>query len=149
MTDRAARLIDLVHAARDQGLYEDDPSWDEVDDLLRLLRPSKPLRGASLPPDPGGPVGFTCPVCGAHDDELETAIDAEVVEFHPQVELWPGGPVVDNVGAPSEMKVIDRAVSTSVCTHVFKESEWDFGWCRHEVSGREWVTVERKGEVTS
>ncbi len=145
MTD-TQRLIDLVHAARDRGAYEDDPAWTEVDALLRLLRPKQPLRGVSLPPDPGGPVGFTCPICGAHEDTMTTSLDASVVEVYPQVEMWPGGPVVEDTGALPTMKVIERTLSTSVCAHAFKESEWDFHWYRHETSGREWMTVTRKTE---
>lgn len=70
-----------------------------------------------LPPDPGGPVGFTCPICGAHDPE------------------------------PTVTMEVDRDVTTSACEHTFKTSEWTFAYCRHEVSGREWVTVEPKIEV--
>ncbi len=147
MTDKTARLIDLVHAARDQGLYEDDPAWGEVDALLRLLRPSKALRGVSLPPDPGGPVGFTCPICGAHEDEPTVSMEAVVVESRPHVQAWPGGPVVEDYGKPPERTVVDRPVSTSTCEHTFSRSEWVIAGHRHETSGRQWVTVTRKTET--
>lgn len=142
----AERLIDLVHAARDEGIYEADPAWFEVDDLLRLLRPSKPLRGVSLPPDPGGPVGFTCPVCGAHADELRTSVDAHVIEVYPQIEAWPGGPVFEDHGAIPKIKVLDRTLTTDVCACAFKASEWDFAWRRHATSGRTWMTITPKPE---
>ncbi len=142
----SAKAESVLRIAR--SIYEEDPSWGEIDDLLRILRPTVPLRGVGLPPDSGGPVGFTCPVCGAHDDEPTTSLDATVVEVYPQVEMWPGGPTVDDTSAPSEYKVIDRTLSTSVCEHTFKESEWDTHWYRRETSGRQWVTVTRKSEVT-
>ncbi len=102
-----------------------------------------------LPPDPGGPVGFTCPICGAHDPEPTVSMESVIVESRPQVEAWPGGPLVEDYGKPPERKVVDRDVTTTACEHTFKTSEWAFAGHRHETSGREWVTVERKAEVSS
>jgi len=135
------RLIDLVHAARDRGLYDDDPAWSEVDHLLRLHRPKVPLRGVSLPPDPGGPVGFTCPVCGAHEDHPIVSINARTVTVRTQIPLWFGGPMVDDPSAVPEVKVVDHVLTTTACGHVFLKSEWDFRWHRHDTSGRQWLAI--------
>jgi hypothetical protein len=70
-----------------------------------------------LPPDPGGPAGFACPICGAHDAE------------------------------PTVTMEVDRDVTTTACEHTFKTSEWTFAHYRHEASGREWVTATPKTDT--
>lgn len=124
-------LCDRLGVDRDALVF--DPTWST----------------RRLPPDPGGPIGFTCPICGAHEDAPTTSLDSQIVKVYPQVEMWPGGPTVDDTSAPSEHKVVDRTLSTGACEHAFKESEWDFAWNRHNMSGREWLTVTPKTEEIS
>lgn len=102
-----------------------------------------------LPPDPGGPVGFTCPICGAHDPEPTVSTESVIVESRPHVEAWPGGPLVEDHRKLPERKVVDRNVTTTACEHMFKTSEWTFTGHRHETSGREWMTVEPKPAVSA
>lgn len=91
-----------------------------------------------------GPTGFTCPLCGSRADAPAVNVDARTVRRYPQVPLWDGGPTMEDRSQLPKTFVVDRAVSTDACSHVFWLSEWTFTLFRHEESGREWVELTRK-----
>lgn len=67
------------------------------------------------------PIEFTCPRCGVqHDGELTTTITATPVKVPSRVELWPGGPMVEDDSATTPRYVVgDRQFATSACSCVF------------------------------
>jgi hypothetical protein len=69
---------------------------------------------------------FDCPVCGAHVDEVTLTINADIIYSRPTAELWPGGPVVEDITQPLLHHVVDQIVGTNACQHTFRMSLWDF-----------------------
>jgi hypothetical protein len=70
-------------------------------------------------------IDFVCPLCGAHSTDATIAYAAKVVEVRPVVELWKGGPVVDDVGALPEPHVVGNTLSTDACADRFSMWLWD------------------------
>lgn len=91
-------------------------------------------------------VSFTCPTCGTHvDGELTVSVDTDVRQVYPVVELWPGGPLVDDLSALPRLVSGARVLTTSACADAFDLREWDMTLTTYADSRRGVLTVTPNG----
>jgi hypothetical protein len=87
-------------------------------------------------------VSFTCPKCGTRvDGELAVSVDTEVRQVYPVVELWPGGPLVDDLSALPHLVPGVNVLTTSACACAFDLAEWDMALTTYTDSRRGVLTV--------
>lgn len=87
-------------------------------------------------------VSFTCPKCGTHvDGELAVSVETDVRTVYPVIELWPGGPMVDDLSAPPHLVPGARVLTTSACADAFNLAEWDMTLTAYSDSRKGVLTV--------
>ena len=71
------------------------------------------------------PTAFWCPMCDVVGcGELGVQVDVLMAYHHPLVEMWPGGPAVEDPSGPVQAEPMDRLLSTSACGCSFLWSAW-------------------------
>jgi hypothetical protein len=96
-----------------------------------------------MPSKPAGRVLFDCPVCRIHHDgPVGIGLESNVEEHSDLVEMWPGGPMVEDPGPSARHPVlVDQTFRTTACGDVF--SVGPFGM--YEVH---WITYGEPPEVS-